>query len=110
MVNFIAQHADNNEPYVVSGGWAFPDGEDRPTEDPPEIAGGPWPVMGIWKHFKGGSYRTMGGVYMRGTLERLVVYESLDGEPKVWVRPVTQWSEEVLREGEVVPRFTLLGA
>jgi len=103
------KHSDTEAPFIVSGWWAYPEGEECPTDDPPEDSETDnWPDAGVWQHFKGGVYEVLGYAHMRGTLEGLVVYRALHGESEVWLRPVVQWSEELKREGYSGPRFRKL--
>jgi len=60
---------------------------------------------GIYEHFKGGRYRVLGMGKHSETLEELVVYQVLDGEDKIWVRPLEMFLEEVEVDGKKVPRF-----
>jgi hypothetical protein len=63
---------------------------------------------GIWQHFKGNRYETLGIAKHSETLEPMVVYRALYGEGGIWVRPAAMWLETVTREGKTFPRFTYL--
>lgn len=60
---------------------------------------------GIYEHYKGGKYRVLGVAKHSETLEDLVIYERVDGEGDLWVRPLQMFLEEVEVEGEKVRRF-----
>ncbi len=60
---------------------------------------------GIYRHFKGNKYEVLFTAKHSETLEDMVVYRALYGDGKIWVRPLSMWSEEVLADGERVPRF-----
>jgi len=62
---------------------------------------------GIYKHFKGGVYMVMGTAVHSETEELLVVYMPLYGNYQMMVRPLKMFSEEVLHDGRLVPRFKL---
>ena len=62
----------------------------------------------IWKHSKGGgTYKIIAIAKHSETLEDLVVYEALYGNPtaKIWARPLLMWQETVEINGESKPRF-----
>jgi hypothetical protein len=79
------------------------------TKSPEEIVQSIKP--GIYKHSKkGGLYRVLGIAKHSETLEDLVVYEALyDNEvSKIWARPASMFVEQVLVDGNYVPRFTFV--
>lgn len=61
---------------------------------------------GIYRHFRGGEYEVLFLAKHSETMETLVVYRSLTGDGGYWARPVSMWSETVLRDNEPVRRFT----
>ncbi|MBD3311395.1 MAG: DUF1653 domain-containing protein [Candidatus Magasanikbacteria bacterium] len=65
------------------------------------------PKPGIYKHYKGKSYRVIGIAKHSETLEDLVVYEALYDKPesKLWIRPKDMFMENIKMEGKEVPRF-----
>ena len=63
---------------------------------------------GIYKHYKGNLYELLYVANHSETLEKMVVYKALYGEGEVWVRPAGMWHEEVMVNGNTVPRFQLL--
>lgn len=65
---------------------------------------------GRYRHFKGGEYEVLGVAVHSETGEPMVVYRPLYGEGRLWVRPLSMWSEHVERDGYSGPRFTALDA
>ena len=65
---------------------------------------------GRWRHFKGNEYQVIGVAQHSETLEPLVVYRALYDDGGLWVRPAAMWLETVERDGQIVPRFTYIGA
>lgn len=64
------------------------------------------PKPGRYRHFKGGEYELLLIATHSETGEPMVVYQALYGERGYWVRPLSMWSETVLRDGKAVTRFT----
>ena len=64
---------------------------------------------GLYRHFKGKSYRLLSIARHSESLEPMVVYEALYGEHGIWVRPASMWNETVEHEGKMVPRFEYAG-
>lgn len=97
-------------------GLAYPRGqvpEDPsmlPYEVVAEIDNSKWPPLGVFRHYKGGLYTTVGACLRADTKEPLIIYRELYGESKYWIRPLAEWSESVngnpneLRFTEVVPQ------
>lgn len=67
-------------------------------------------ATGIYRHYKGQSYRVIGTARHSETMEELVVYQALYGDHGLWVRPATMFAETVELEGEPIPRFALIEA
>ena len=65
------------------------------------------PKRGIYRHFKGNRYELIGVAKHSETMEEMVVYRALYGEGGLWVRPLSMWSETVVRDGQTFTRFTL---
>ncbi len=61
---------------------------------------------GVYKHYKGNSYRVLGEAKHSETLEEMVVYQALYGEQNVWVRPKSMFFDHVVKDGQELPRFT----
>lgn len=68
--------------------------------------------LGIYKHAKTGNlYKVIGIAIHSETLEDMVVYECLYDNPKskLWVRPLSMFTEKVEILGKRVPRFEFVG-
>lgn len=65
--------------------------------------------LGKYRHYKGNEYEVIGIAKHTETLEDLVVYRALYGEGGLWVRPLGMFLEDVLVEGEKMPRFLYIG-
>ena len=63
---------------------------------------------GIYRHYKGGEYRVLDEATDSETKEPVVVYQDLDDEKKIWVRPKAMFIEDVEVEGNKQPRFAFL--
>ena len=64
---------------------------------------------GIYRHYKGNSYRVEGLALHSETLEPMVIYRALYGTGEMWVRPAKMWNEMVSVNGKMVPRFAWSG-
>lgn len=132
---YEAFHTEREEVVLVNAGWAHRPGESPwpkwdPEDSPRERemhrqqmadlearyqalmeADLPWPHAGVYQHFKGGWYEVIDGeMFDVETGEGLVVYRSLSSErvpgaPRVFVRPVAMWADEIDRDGYQGPRF-----
>lgn len=62
---------------------------------------------GIYRHYKGNLYRVIGAGKHSETLESLVLYEALYDNPggKLWVRPLSMFTETVKVDGKPQKRF-----
>ena len=65
-------------------------------------------IGSIYEHYKKKHYKILAIARHSETLEELVVYQVLYGNGGVWVRPVTIFLENVLVEGQLLPRFKLV--
>ena len=63
---------------------------------------------GRYRHFKGREYEVLFLATHSETLEPMVVYRALYGDQGVWVRPAARWNEQVMKDGEMVSRFSRL--
>jgi len=61
--------------------------------------------LGKYKHYKGNQYEVIGVAKMSGSLEDIVVYRALYGENELWVRPLSEFTDEVEIDGIKMPRF-----
>ncbi len=66
-------------------------------------------LPGKYRHYKGHEYQVLGVGRHSETLEELVVYQAMDGERALWVRPKAMFLEKVAVGGQLVPRFQYLG-
>ena len=64
---------------------------------------------GIYKHYKGFKYQVIDKVTHSETQELMVLYKALYGEEGLWVRPYEMFFENVLVDGEEIPRFQYIG-
>ena len=65
-------------------------------------------ATGLYQHYKGEQYRVLGVAQHSETKESLVVYQALYGEFGLWLRPLSMFTEQVVAEGVLQPRFVLL--
>ncbi|MBE6541742.1 MAG: DUF1653 domain-containing protein [Ruminococcaceae bacterium] len=65
--------------------------------------------LGKYRHFKGGEYEVLMLAKNSETTEKMVVYRALYGDREVWVRPLSMWNEEVVRDGVTYKRFIYIG-
>jgi hypothetical protein len=65
---------------------------------------------GIYRHYKGPEYRVFGVARHSESEQQMVVYQALYGDYGLWVRPLEMFCEDVVVEGETVPRFALIRA
>ena len=59
-----------------------------------------------YKHYKGNLYKIIALAKCSETLEDLIVYQSLDDNDKIWVRPRKMWSEII--DNNSTLRFSLI--
>ena len=64
---------------------------------------------GTYRHYKNKLYQVIDVATHSETLETLVIYKPLYGEEKLWVRPLKMFEEEIVFEGKLIKRFTLIG-
>lgn len=59
-----------------------------------------------YRHFRNGKlYRIIEYATIESTEEEAVVYEAMYDDHRVWIRPKSNFFEEVFHEGKMVPRF-----
>lgn len=69
------------------------------------------PVCGKFRHYKTGQlYEVLGEAIHSETYETMVVYKALYhcekfGNNQIWVRPKKMFLENVIHDGQTVPRF-----
>lgn len=62
---------------------------------------------GKYRHYKGNLYEVIDIAKHSETLEDMVVYKTLYGDFKLWVRPLEMFLEEVELNGVMQKRFVL---
>ena len=60
---------------------------------------------GLYRHYKGGMYEVIATARHSETLEPMTVYRALYGAKGLWVRPAAMFSEQVVIDGLLQPRF-----
>lgn len=65
-------------------------------------------VGGRYMHYKHMNYRVVALALREEDNEPCVIYQAEYGNAITWIRPVTNWTEEVEVNGEKVRRFTKL--
>jgi hypothetical protein len=70
---------------------------------------------GKYRHYKGNLYEVIGEARHSETEEVFVLYRPLYGEKQIgehsyWVRPIEMFTENVLVDGKLQPRFALMEA
>ena len=63
---------------------------------------------GIYRHFRGHTYKVIGIAKHSETSEELVVYVNMDDENDIWLRPEKMFLENVTRDGKTFPRFEFI--
>ena len=66
-------------------------------------------IGGHYKHFKGGDYVVLNVAYDHETMEKQVIYMQIYDKPRVWVRPLSMFLEDVNDHGNIKPRFEFKG-
>lgn len=61
---------------------------------------------GLYRHYKGPLYQVYQIATHTETSEKFVVYRSMYGERRCWVRPYEMFIENIEYEGKTVKRFT----
>lgn len=63
-------------------------------------------TKGIYKHFKGNTYRVIGTAKHSETLELHVIYVRENNPDEIWIRPLTMFQEYVEVNGKLELRFS----
>lgn len=63
---------------------------------------------GRYRHYKGREYEVLGTAKHSETEEEFVVYRQLYGTGDLWIRPKGMFAEQVLVNGQSLPRFEFL--
>lgn len=64
---------------------------------------------GRYRHYKGRDYLVIEVARHSETEEKFVVYRTDYGERSLWIRPLEMFTEEVIVEGQAIPRFRYIG-
>ena len=64
---------------------------------------------GRYRHYKGNEYEVIGVARHSETEGKMVVYRKLYGDHSLWVRPLGMFIENVLVDGQPLPRFEWIG-
>lgn len=70
-------------------------------------------LSGRYRHYKGSAYEVIAIALHSENKEKMVVYRALEDSadfPKgtVWVRPLSMFTQEVMVQGNKIPRFSKL--
>ena len=65
-------------------------------------------IGGTYRHYKGNLYKVLYIATHTENEEKLVVYQDIKDESKVWARPYSMWNETVKTENGEVLRFESL--
>ncbi len=65
-------------------------------------------VGSLYEHYKGLRYKIIGVAHHSETLEELVVYQALYEKGDIWVRPLAMFLENIVINGQSMPRFKLV--
>ena len=63
---------------------------------------------GLYRHFKGNIYEVIDTARHSETEQDMVIYRALYGDFGLWVRPIDLFTEEVVLNGNKIPRFQLI--
>jgi hypothetical protein len=64
--------------------------------------------LGKYQHFKGNYYQVLHTARHSETEEIFVVYHPFDNKSDIWIRPLTMFTERIIREGKEIQRFQLV--
>lgn len=65
-------------------------------------------VGSLYEHYKGLRYKILAVGRHSESLEEFVVYEALYGDLDIWVRPLSLFTENVIYNEQIRPRFALV--
>ena len=63
---------------------------------------------GVYRHYKGGEYRFLNEVINSESKEPMIVYQDINNETKIWVRPKKMFLEDVTINDKIQSRFEFL--
>ena len=64
--------------------------------------------LGIYRHYKGNTYRVLHIAKHSETLEDMVIYQDINAPDKIWARPASMWNDDIEISGKTVKRFELI--
>lgn len=64
---------------------------------------------GRYRHYKGQHYLVLGLARHSETEEEFIAYRQDYGDRSLWIRPAAMFLENVVVNGESVPRFSFVG-
>ena len=64
--------------------------------------------LGIYRHYKGNTYKVLHIAKHSETLEDMVIYQDVNSPDKIWARPASMWNDDVEIDEETVKRFELM--
>jgi len=62
-------------------------------------------LLGLYRHFKGNYYKVIEVARHSESDEELVIYQALYGDEKFWARPLSMFTEQIVQDTKLVPRF-----
>lgn len=65
--------------------------------------------LGIYRHYKGNTYKVLHIAKHSETLEDMVIYQDVNAPDKIWTRPASMWNDDIEIDGKTVKRFELMG-
>lgn len=64
--------------------------------------------LGIYKHYKGNTYKVLLIAKHSETLEEMVVYQDVNNPEKNWARPKIMFQEKIEINRKIIPRFKFI--
>ena len=64
--------------------------------------------LGIYRHYKGNTYKVLHIAKHSETLEDMVIYQDINATDKIWARPASMWNDDIEIDGKTVKRFELI--
>lgn len=64
--------------------------------------------LGIYRHYKGNTYKVLHIAKHSETLEDMVIYQDVNDPDKIWARPASMWNDDIEIDEKTVKRFELM--
>ncbi len=64
--------------------------------------------LGIYRHYKGNTYKVLSIAKHSETLEDMVIYQDVNAPDKIWARPASMWNDDIEIDSKTVKRFELM--